>query len=442
MKKKEEMKVSLATGITLAVIFIVVLLVGIIILLNSFKNKETKQNIINNNESTVNNNVTSNNLINNDNNNTVSNNKDFATEFLKLENNKQNMIYSPLSIRYALKMLSDGANGNTKKQIEEAIGNLQLTKYNNIENVLSLANGMYIRNTYAEYVKKDFENKLIKDYDAEIKYDEFKDANNINQWIEDKTLKIIKNMLSDNMVQNSDNVMLLINALAIDMEWEDAFDASETNGEKFTLENGTEMLATMMNQETSSDNISYYKDEDITALTMDLKKYEDTQMEFIAIMPNNNLSNYINNFTTDTLDNIVEKATLASETKKGLNIYIPKFSFDYDLKLKNDLIKMGITDVFDANVADLSNISSSKLYANDALHKANIDFSEKGVKAAAVTVFGIKNLAMADIEQLKPEEVRIDKPFLYVIRDKETKEIFFIGTLYEPNSWDKDKVNY
>ena len=87
-------------------------------------------------------------------------------------------------------------------------------------------------------------------------------------------------------------------------------------------------------------------------------------------------------------------------------------------------------------------MSNNKLCVSDALHKANIDFTEKGIKAAAVTVFGIKDLAMMPIEKPKPEEVKIDKPFLYVIRDKKTGEIWFVGTVYEPNSWDNDKADY
>ena len=78
---------------------------------------------------------------------------DFSFNFLKIENNKENMIYSPLSIKYALKMLEDGAEGDTKKQIENVIGNEKWVKYNNIEDILSLANSLYIRDSYKENIK-------------------------------------------------------------------------------------------------------------------------------------------------------------------------------------------------------------------------------------------------------------------------------------------------
>lgn len=365
---------------------------------------------------------------------------DFAMKFLKLENNKQNMIYSPLSIKYALAMLKEGANGNTKTQIENVAGNLNLTKYNNINKVLSLANAVYIRDDYSKYVKKDYKNILTEKYDAEIKYDSFKNAKKVNNWIEDKTLGIIKNMLPDTIVQNPDNKMLLINALAIDMEWEEQFDSEDTHGRDFYLEDGSTMIATTMNMETSSESLSYYKNKDVTVLKMDYKEYNGTQLEFIAIMPEKNLSNYIENFDIDQLNNITKKSKLASETKKGVNISIPRFEFDYNLKLKDDLIKLGITDAFDENVADFSNVSEKELYVSDALHKADIEFAEKGTKAAAATVIIMQDLAM--MEEDEYIELNFDKPFLYLIRDKNTEEIWFAGTVYEPNAWENDKGDY
>lgn len=366
---------------------------------------------------------------------------DFDFNFLKIENQKKNMIYSPLSIKYALNMLREGAGGNTKTQIDNVLKNTSITKYNNIDKVLSLANGLYIRDRYNQYVKNDFKNTLINKYNAEINQDTFQNANNINRWIENKTLGIIKNMVKDELVQNPNMEMILVNALAIDMEWKNTFEVDETNGQEFNLADGNKMIATTMNKETSSNNISYYKDENVTALTMDLKEYGDTQFEFMAIMPKENLSGYIDRFTKQDLDKIANQSKLASNTPYGVKISIPKFKFNYDLELKEDLKKMGITEAFDENKADFSNMSSKELWVSEALHKADIDFSEKGVKAAAVTVIMMMDGAMIE-DPTKPEEIRIDRPFMYVIRDKKTREIWFVGTVYEPNAWDNDKEDY
>lgn len=425
MQENKELKIKLKT----AIILIVILLIAVVAIFALIINKE--EQITSKGGSSI---------VGNESDKQQVVQSDFSMKFLKLENDKQNMIYSPLSIKYALKMLNEGANGNTKTQIENVIGELDLTKYNNIDKVLSLANGVYIRDTYAKYVKEDYKKILTEKYNAEINYDSFNNANNINSWIENKTLGIIKNMLRDETVQNPDNEMILVNALAIDMEWEDSFDSKDTRGADFYLEDGSSMNATTMHLETSSDSVSYYKDKGITALTMDLKEYNNTQLEFVAIMPEGNLSDYVETFSIDEFDNIIEKSKLASKTKNGVDISIPRFSFDYDLKLKNNLIKLGITDAFDSGLADFSNISNTGLYVSDALHKANIDFTEKGIKAAAVTVIYMTD-GIVLVED-KPIEINIDKPFLYVIRDKNTEEIWFVGTVYEPNSWEDDKADY
>lgn len=424
MQEKKELKIKFKTAVILIVILLIVVIAIFTIIINREGFKGTS----------------SSGLIDSKSGNHVVD-TDFSMKFLKLENNKQNMIYSPLSIKYALGMLNEGANGNTKTQIENVIGDLNLTKYNNIDKVLSLANAVYIRDTYSKYVKEDYTKILAEKYNAEINYDSFSNANNINNWIENKTLGIIKNMLQDGMVQNPDTKMLLINALAIDMEWKNPFKSDSTGGEDFYLEDGSNMTATTMHMKTTSDSVSYYKNKDITALTMDLEQYDDIQLEFVAIMPEENLSDYIETFTIEDFDNIIEKSTLASKTKNGVRISIPKFSFDYDLKLKNDLIELGITDAFDENLANFSNMADTELYVSDVLHKANIDFTERGIKAAAVTVAKIEVTSML-AEEDKPIEIKIDKPFLYVIRDKNTGEIWFVGTVYEPNSWEEDKADY
>ena len=224
------------------------------------------------------------------------------------------------------------------------------------------------------------------------------------------------------------------------MEWDEQFDAKDTYGNTFYLTNNKQMQATTMSKETTSEGVSYYLGKDITALTMDLKEYDGTKLEFLAIMPNENLSEYIRLLTNDEINKIDKNLKLASKEKAGVKITIPKFSYEYDLNFKEDLMKLGISDAFSENTAKFSNIANVPLYVSKALHKANIDFTEKGIKAAAVTVFTMDENAM--IMEQKPVEVNINKPFLFLIRDKQTKEVWFTGTVFEPNSWNNDKAEY
>ncbi|MBQ9658317.1 MAG: hypothetical protein IJV31_06080 [Clostridia bacterium] len=364
---------------------------------------------------------------------------DFTYSFLKLENKKTNMIYSPLSIKYGLKMLQEGAEGTTYTQINDVVGNLKLPTYKNVQNSLSLANGIFIKDTFFNAVKQTYKDTLTNKYNAEIMQDKFENPNNINKWIENKTLGIIKDMLKPSDI-SPDTQLALINALAIDMEWDEQFDAKDTYGNTFYLTNNKQMQATTMSKETTSEGVSYYLGKDITALTMDLKEYDGTKLEFLAIMPNENLSEYIRLLTNDEINKIDKNLKLASKEKAGVKITIPKFSYEYDLNFKEDLMKLGISDAFSENTAKFSNIANVPLYVSKALHKANIDFTEKGIKAAAVTVFTMDENAM--IMEQKPVEVNINKPFLFLIRDKQTKEVWFTGTVFEPNSWNNDKAEY
>ena len=204
MQEKKELKIKFSTVIAIIISLIIIIAIISVILNRSTQDENKQNNILSSTES--------------ENKQTGT---DFTMQFLQLENNKQNMIYSPLSIKYALNMLNEGANRNTKTQIENLIGSLSLTKYNNIDEVLSLANSAYIRDTYSKDIKEEYIKTLNDKYNAEINYDSFNNANNINKWIENKTLGIIKNMIDDEVVQNPYTQMLLINALAIEMEWQE-----------------------------------------------------------------------------------------------------------------------------------------------------------------------------------------------------------------------------
>lgn len=425
--------------IVLIIAIIIILIIGIALVL--LKNKYNSINKVSNNT------LQSENEKNTETNNTAENTgeilaSNFDFKILKLENNNKNMIYSPLSLKYALNMLKDGADGNTKKQIEEVIGSGNISKYNDIDNVLSIANAFYIKNDYKKNIKSDYIKTLSDKYNAEIKYDSFENADNMNEWIKEKTLGQIDEAISPADLSNSTKTVL-INALAIDMKWKNQFETEATTGEDFTLENGEILKATTMQKEFKDSSMSYYQGDDATAVSMDLSKYDDTQLEFVAIMPKDNLSDYIKNLDYDKYEKITKSLRSSSRTSDGVDLKIPKFSFDYNIDLDNDLKNMGITDVFDSQKANLTKMANpeTNLFVSKALQEAHIDFTEKGVKAAAVTAMITKDSA-AIIQKKQPIEIKIDRPFMYVIKDKKTNEIWFVGTVYEPNSWEKDKSEY
>lgn len=415
MEKKE--KIRLVSSVLLAIVLAVTCF---LVYNNSTKNKEKdkKPDIVHNDKVVI---------------------DDFTYSFLKQDANKKNYIYSPLSIKYALNMLKEGASGNTLKELEDVLGDGVLTKYTNIEKRLSLANSMFVRDIYKGNIKQEYIDALKEKYDAETYFDPFDSAAPINNWISEKTFGIIKEVLKDEDVKNPDLKVVLVNALAIDMEWMYEFENTNTYKQIFHKTNEEALEVAMMHTTIGSSLIKYYTDDDITSLALPLKQYGTTNLEFIAIMPNSDLYEYItaDNFT-ENLNGVLEK--LHNDEDVTVNIALPKFEFETELDLIPDLKAQGIKDVFSAQDADLTKIGDTGLYVSDIIHKAKIELSEKGIKAAAVTVIMVKDNAY-----MIPEEtldLTFDKPFIFIIRDADTNEVWFLGTVYEPILWEKVKDNY
>jgi len=356
--------------------------------------------------------------------------EDLELKFLQMENNGKNMIYSPLSIKYGLKMMETSAKGNTLTQIKSVVGDKMPTKYKNIDKKLSLANGIFINNKYTGKVQTNYKNNLVQSFNAEVIYDNFTNSNNINKWVQDKTLGLIKDMFGNGVNPNTN--LLLINALAIDLDWKQKFDVGYTTGATFNLNNGQKMEAATMKKTVRSADISYYLTDSITALGMELEKVGNTQLEFVAIMPKEDLNQYISTFNKAKLDGVLKSLKSSMKASYGIEIEIPKFKFDYNLNLKKDLQSLGITDAFNPSLADFSNITGNKsLFVEDALHKATIKLDENGVKAAATTSI---SYISAVIPKERPK-LKFDKPFLFIIRDKNLNEVWFTGTVYQPDKW-------
>ncbi|MDO5002702.1 MAG: serpin family protein [bacterium] len=456
--------------------------------------------------------------------------QDFDLYFLQLESAKKNAIYSPLSIKYALAMLQDGAENDTKAQISNLIGDYKTKKYTNSAN-MSLANALFVKDTMKKEVKTDYAQKINNKYGAEVVYDDFKDATNVNNWISKNTLNLLNNVVDDSTVSNLD--LILVNSLAIDMDWnyklqhevsdskvaqrlytvsyihEDYSDYVPSIGNssetfKSILFNGKSQVkaaqigATINNydiiKELGEDNIrkfieekyreylknpgcgeetteeaiknyvdnyvkdinknykqvdystdfQFYTDSNVKVFAKDLKTYDNTTLQYVGIMPTTmTLDEYIKSINSKDISKLISnlKSLELSSFEYGkiyrITGYIPFFKYDYELHLKEDLKKLGITDVFDSKKANLSNISSKNEYIEKAIHKANIDFSNEGIKAAATTVMGgIGSTSCGfDYNYKVPVEtidLTFDKPFMYIIRDKSTGEVWFTGSVYEP----------
>ena len=462
--------------------------------------------------------------------------EDFDLYFLGLENKKTNTIYSPLSIKYALEMLMDGTNGESKKQIENIIGDYEAKKYDNNAN-MSFANALFIQNDFKSKIKSNYINNLKTKYNASVIYDTFSSADNINSWISDKTLGLLKNVLDD----VNDKDFLLVNALGIDMEWKNViqpiedkepydklhthygefvvsypheketddgltyavgvsslssdyfptikFNGSDIKGlhfaasinnydiintlgreniennikkeyEKFVAEKtcgdgpyeSTEKVVSKYMSEiganykdvASSTDFRYLDNDDGKVFAKELKKYNNTTLEYVGIMPKEqDLGDYIKDMKAKDINQIIDDLvpiTLEASEKNVITKIegmVPIFKFDYELNLQKDLETLGVKDVFNIDKADLSNLTTvQKAYVDEIKHKASIEFSNEGIKAAAATTVGGAGDAGCDFDYLykvpvKTIDLTFDKPFMFIIRDKNSGEVWFAGSVYE-----------
>ena len=158
------------------------------------------------------------------------------------------------------------------------------------------------------------------------------------------------------------------------------------------------------------------------------------------------LKTYTSSLTAEKASNIINglKDIKSEEFKQGvvtkITGRIPLFDFSYDLKLKDDLLALGVKKAFDGNGGELSGITTREdAFIQNAIHKANIEFSNEGIKAAAVTVLigGLGATGGPSFEydwEVPVEEIDLtfDKPFIFLIRDKATGEVWFTGAVYEP----------
>ena len=360
-------------------------------------------------------------------------------EFLRLESASDNIIYSPLSIRHGLALLSAGANGNTKTEIDNVLGSEEVPKYQDIPDKLSLANAVFVKETFKDKVLPTYTETVQNNLNSELFFDPFESTANMDNWVKQKTFNLIDSI---GIEITPELRMVLANALAIQMNWKYQFDEDDTRGRSFYLKDGSEIEATTMMKETNIGDIKYYNDESTTAVSMPLNSTSpDVNLEFDAIMPSGNIDEYITDLNQSKIDSVINNMTPTSEPKDGAIINIPKFKFEYSLNFKEDLQKLGINSAFNEKTADFSNMASEELYVGQAVHTANIDFSEEGIKAAAITVFGMKVDALEE-EEPEPVIINIDHPFLFLIRDVDNGTIWFTGAVYQPNLWADDQEAY
>ena len=192
-----------------------------------------------------------------------------------------------------------------------------------------------------------------------------------------------------------------------------------------------------------STSIAIYNDGKVKAFSKDLKEYSGTELRYVAIMPKTtDLASYIEALDANAVREIIgnlrelknENFTDGVLTK--VTGRIPVYQYQYTLDLTADLKAMGLTDAFDAAKADFSGLTPQNgAFLSSGYHSAAIIFSNDGIRAAAKSAdggFGDGDLSFDYRWDVPIEEIdmTIDRPFLYVILDKNTGEVWFVGAVY------------
>ena len=344
-----------------------------------------------------------------------------------------NPLISPLSVLCALAMTANGAEGETLTQMEDVFG-LPVQELNKYQHAyvgslpaggkykVSLANSIWFKDDDRLKVEQDFLQTNADYYDASINKAAFDDTTlkDINDWVSEKTDGMIKDIL-DKIPDEA--VMYLVNALAFDAEWQNIYNENQVLDGTFTTEPGEARNVKMM---YSSEHI-YLNDGNSTGF---IKYYADQKYAFAALLPNEGVSvaEYIESLTGEGL-----MSTLENARSVQVNTAIPKFESDYSLEMSNVLIGMGMSDAFDAGLADFTGLGlyyngNENIFINRVIHKTHIAVYEKGTKAGAATVVEMVRTTAI----IKPEEIKtvhLDRPFIYMLIDCGTNLPLFIGAV-------------
>lgn len=359
----------------------------------------------------------------------------FGIDLFKLlaQSEDENFTISPLSVAYALAMTYNGAVGETKTAMEEALRINGLipdeinTSYRSLMKELleadpkvtmEIAQSIWYRLGFN--VLDDFKTINQTYYNAEVNELDFSrsDARDIiNGWIETNTHDKIKDMIDS---VDPSHVMFLINAIYFNGEWKSQFETKNTQEKSFTREDGTAINVDMMQK---TDSVNYFSNEIFSAIEM---PYGRGNYNMVALLPGEGkkCSDILEVLTPENWTSWMRSFVMTGD----VNIWLPKFKTEYEVKLNDVLAAMGMGIAF-TPAANFSGINGTgDIYIDYVQHNTFIDVNEKGTEAAAATVVAIKWNAMP-----LSTEFHVDRPFIFAITEKETGAILFIGKMVTPS---------
>ncbi len=366
----------------------------------------------------------------------VDNLNSFAMKlYNELYETNKNVFISPASIYLALGMTYNGAEHNTALEMGELLEakGMTLEKFNKLNHDLQslmlgyeksnfeLANSIWIRDTYKDFVKEDFLNQNMEYYGAMVSSLDFnnpKAKDTINRWVSKNTKGRIKKGIDDEI--HPLTVMFLINTIYFKANWEKPFEAHDTKeGNFYNLDN-----VNTVELMTKIDILGYTENDLLQGVIL---PYEDKKTSMFILCPKEDLTNL-----SLSVQDITVLVQDMNDNKVSVNLSMPKVKLEYEVGLKEHLINLGMKDAWDGS-ADFSKMADNAveegLHIADITHKSFLAIDEKGTEAAAMTKveMRLESAPMSDYVMI------VDKPYLIGIIDNKSGALLFLGSIYNPS---------
>ena len=349
------------------------------------------------------------------------------------EKGHANVFFSPFSISQALGLALNGAAGTTRQGIASTLGLGAMTTGEvnaanglllpSLENPdpqvqINVANALWLQT--GETFRPTFQAACKQAYGADMETLNLRGpsgAPTINGWVKAKTHGKIDKLVSAFDLRAATSV--LTNAVYFHGQWSTPFNKAATQTAPFTRADGTQKQVPLM---TRTGKLSYLKGDGFQAVRL---PYGQGRLAMYVFLPK----------TASGLDGFVGTATaarfsgwVAAMHPAQVSLFLPRFHADDSRRLKEPLSQMGMAKAFGRH-ADFSLMSQRPNAIGEVIHKATLDVDEEGTTATAAT--GVVMMRSQAMQFLPPVVVRVDHPFLCVLRDDATGAVLFLGAIRE-----------
>jgi len=358
-------------------------------------------------------------------------------EILKNDFGK-NIFISPVSVAIALQMTYNGAAGDTRQAMAEAmkVKGMSLDELNRanaaLKSVLkssdpkvqlSIANSLWAKKGLP--FKQDFIRRNRDYYKAEVSALDFNKpeaASTINRWVSKNTNGKIEKIVEPPI--DPLTILFLINAVYFKGKWTVEFDEEDTKKGFFYLLDGTRKTHPMMRRHG---NYKYYRAEKFQAISL---PYGNERFSMYVFLPNedSSLKEFYGGLNAKSWNE-----WMSQFRRMEGDIALPRFKIEYEALLNEALSTLCMGIAFDGSYADFSNmvekavLEQGNVYISKVKHKTFIEVDEEGTEAAAATSVEMM------ITAVRPSfRMVVERPFFFAIVDDRTKAVLFMGSVVEP----------